>query len=134
MNSRGSAKWGQLHINNYGHDHHITGFNPHLAREPGESFLCGRRVRDLYGFNPHPAREPGESKPYGLRECVPKSFNPHPAREPGESCCLMPAPDIVRSFNPHPAREPGESAGRRLLADRTDVSIRTRPESRVNRL
>ena len=38
-----------------------------------------------------------------------------------------------RSFNPHPARGPGESVAGVLLAVGGEVSIRTRPEGRVNR-
>ena len=61
-------------------------------------------------------------------------FNPHPARGPGESTAL----DFLRKgsagFNPHPARGPGESRTRfEQGSRRAGVSIRTRPEGRVNR-
>ena len=41
---------------------------------------------------------------------------------------------LGKGFNPHPARGPGESSTLDNLAVTPEVSIRTRPEGRVNRV
>ena len=81
-------------------------------------------------------RPEGRVNPTTIRRSCPAThrFNPHPARGPGESSEDRARDTFGNCFNPHPARGPGESKSLKKKGARMVVSIRTRPEGRVNQL
>ncbi len=134
----------------------LTSFNPHPARKPDATPNCRLVVSSMQMFQSSPGPKAGcyaiallgssirrcvsiltrpESRM--LRQALTKpspigsSFNPHPARKPDATIISTLIVVIRMSFNPHPARKPDATIDQTPTGSTSEVSILTRPESRM---
>ena len=132
------------------------GFNPHPARKPDATSIDSVDVRTIVGFQSSPGPKAGcnvrqakwrilvvfwfQSSPGPKAGCNMMSknltasstcFNPHPARKPDATFKRLGNGQAGRGFNPHPARKPDATLASQVSHMHQDVSILTRPESRM---